>query len=161
VRTTTSPSFATGVQDDVLVEFDKVIPSVTSLSPEKLLYFAKGVYTDNFEADDAENLESLEAAAKALDTNVGSPNQGQLFITNNPWNSVTATQAPYTRRFASAPVYGIGKHDEEHGCTKAGLGIQNRHGLTDDYHIGHFLDILQRHLDGPKLMTRPFTSTFR
>ena len=155
------PELRHRIQDDVLVAFDKVIPSFTILSPEKLLYFAKGVYTDDFEADYEENRIILENAANGLDPNVGVPNQGQIFITNNPWNSFTAIQAPYTRRFASAPVYCIGKLYEEHGRTKAGLGIQNHHGLTDGYHIGHFLDILQKHLDEPERLTRPFTSTFR
>jgi hypothetical protein len=44
---------------------------------------------------------------------------------------------------------------------KAPLAIQNHHSLTDGYHIGHFLDNLNRHLEDPALITQPFSSSFK
>ena len=100
-------------------------------------------------------------AAKGLDYNVGSENQGQVFITNNPWNSFTSLQFPYSKKVASIPVFGIGKMYNEDKKIRVPLAIQNHHSLTDGYHIGHFLDILNRHLEDPGLIAQPFSSNFR
>ena len=155
------PELRHRIQDGELVEFSKVIPSFTILSEDKLLYFSKGVYTDNFVEDYAVNMEILERAAKGLEQNAGSGNQGQIFITNNPWNSFTSLQFPYTSKFASVPVFGIGKIYKDGEAIKAALALQNHHGLTDGYHIGHFLHHLERHLRDPSLLERPFRSTFK
>lgn len=155
------PELKHRIQDGYLVEFNKIIPSFTILSKDKLVYFSKGVFTDNFDADYPENLEINENAAKGLDQNVGSENQGQIFITNNPWNSFTSLQFPYSTRVASIPVFGIGKIYRDEKSIKAPLAIQNHHSLTDGYHIGHFLDILNRHLEDPGLMRQPFVSHFK
>ena len=122
------PELRHRIQDGVLVEFKKIIPSFTILSEDKLLYFSKGVFTDNFVEDYAANLEILERAAKGLEQTVGSGNQGQIF--------------------------------KDGASTKAALALQNHHGLTDGYHIGHFLHHLERHLKDPSLLERPFASTF-
>jgi chloramphenicol O-acetyltransferase type A len=155
------PELRHRIQDGHLVEFNKIIPSFTILSKDKLVYFSKGVFTDNFDEDYPENLAINENAAKGLDQNVGSENQGQIFITNNPWNSFTALQFPYSKKVESIPVFGIGKIYQDGNSLKAPLAIQNHHSLTDGYHIGHFLDILDRHLKDPSLVRRPFTSDFR
>ena len=155
------PELRHRIEDGALVEFNKIIPSFTILSKDKLVYFSKGVFTDVFENDYYENLAINEHAAKGLDQNVGSENQGQIFITNNPWNSFTALQFPYSKKVSSIPVFGIGKMYNNNDKIKAPLAIQNHHSLTDGYHIGHFLDILEKHLKEPRLIERPFTSTFK
>ena len=155
------PELRHRIEDGALVEFNKIIPSFTILSKDKLVYFSKGVFTDVFENDYYENLAINEHAAKGLDQNVGSENQGQIFITNNPWNSFTALKFPYSKKVSSIPVFGIGKMYNDNDKIKAPLAIQNHHSLTDGYHIGHFLDILEKHLNEPRLIERPFTSTFK
>ncbi len=155
------PELRHRIQDDVLVEFNKIIPSFTMLSKDKIVYFSKGVFTDSFEHDYRENLLINENAARGLDQNVGSENQGQIFITNNPWNTFTALQFPYSRKVASIPVFGIGKMYNDGNKIKAPLAIQNHHSLTDGYHIGHFLDILEKHLQDPDLLDHPFVSNFK
>ena len=154
------PEMRHRIQDDMLVTFDKIIPSFTILSKDKRVYFSKGVFTDRFENDYAENLAINDRAAMGLDENVGAANQGQIFITNNPWNSFTSLQFPYASKVASIPVFGIGKMYKDGEKTKAPLAIQNHHGLTDGYHIGHFLHILERHLENPDLIEQPFISNF-
>jgi len=155
------PELCHRIQDGVLVEFTKIIPSFTMLSKDKLVYFSRGVFTDNFENDYAENLAINEHAANGREQNSGSENLGQIFITNNPWNSFTSLQFPYSSKFASVPVFGIGKMYKDGESIKAPLALQNHHSLTDGYHIGHFLDILHRHLEDPVLIERPFTSNFK
>lgn len=155
------PELRHRIQDGALVEFNKIIPSFTILSKDKLLYFSKGVFTDVFENDYYENLTINENVAKGLDQNAGHENQGQIFITNNPWNSFTALQFPYSKNLSSIPVFGIGKMYGENDKIKAPLAIQTHHSLTDGYHIGHFLDILEKHLEDPRLIERSFTSTFK
>lgn len=154
------PEMRHRIQDGVLVDFNKIIPSYTILSKDKRVFFSKGVFTDNFNDDYLENLEINERAAKGLDPNVGSDNQGQIFITNNPWNSFTSLQFPYSQKVSSIPVFGIGKMYREGEKIKAPLAIQNHHSLTDGYHIGHFLHILERHLEDPDLILGSFVSTF-
>jgi len=155
------PELRHRIQDGNLVEFNKIIPSYTILSKDKIVYFSKGVFTDNFQNDYRENLAINENAAKGLEQNLGSDNQGQLFITINPWNSFTSLQFPYSKKVASIPVFSIGKIYVDGDKIKAPLALQNHHSLTDGYHIGHFLDIVEKHLGDPTLIERPFTSDFK
>lgn len=154
------PELRHRILHEQLVDYDKIIPSITILGPDKQVYFAKGVFSDCFEQDYPANLAIVDRAALGQEPNMGSDNQGQVFITNNPWNSFTSLTFPYTRRVASMPVFGIGKMYQNGDRTMAPLAIQNHHGLTDGYHIGHFIDILNRHLEDPRLIDRPFVSNF-
>lgn len=154
------PELRHRIVEGELVDFNKIIPSFTILSKEKQLFFSRGVFTDNFADDYPENKEILETAAKGLDPNIGKETQGLIFITNNPWNSFTSLQFPYSKKVASVPVFGIGKIYEQDGQLKAPLAIQNHHALTDGFHIGHFLDILHQHLEDPDLIGRPYKSDF-
>jgi chloramphenicol O-acetyltransferase type A len=154
------PELRHRIQDGSLVEFNKIIPSYTILSKDKIVYFSKGVFTDNFQNDYRENLTINENAAKGMEQNLGSDNQGQLFITINPWNSFTSLQFPYSKKVASIPVFSVGKIYDDGDKIKAPLALQNHHSLTDGYHIGHFLDIVDKHLRDPTLIDRPFTSDF-
>jgi chloramphenicol O-acetyltransferase type A len=154
------PELRHRIVDDQLVEYNKVIPSFTLLTDEKIFRLCKGVYTDNFQSDYDENVGIITRASREPDPNVGSPNQGQIFVTNNPWNSFTAIQAPFTRKLASIPVFCVGKMYASGGRTFAPLGIQTHHSVVDGYHIGHLIHILEEHLRDPKLLERPFASTF-
>ena len=69
------PELRHRIQDDVLVDFNKIIPSFTMLSKDKRVYFSKGVFTDIFDNDYQENMAINDNAAKGLDYNVGSENQ--------------------------------------------------------------------------------------
>lgn len=152
------PQMRHRIQDDILVDFDRIIPSFTLLSEEKIVYFSKGVFTDHFDADYARNLAINERAVRGLDQIKGPENQGQIFITNIPWYSFTSIQHPYCRQNASIPVFSIGKLYEDNGRIMAPFGIQTHHALTDGYHIGLFLEILERHLQAPALIDRPFAA---
>lgn len=154
------PELRHRILHDQLVSYDRIIPSVTILGPDKNIYFSKGVFSDCFADDYPSNLAIIDRAAQGREPNLGSDNQGQVFITNNPWNSFTSLTFPYSRRVASIPVFGIGKMYQIGDRTMAPLAMQNHHGLTDGYHIGHFIDILNRHLAEPSLIDRPFTSHF-
>ena len=148
------------IENDVPVDYVKVIPSYTVMTDSKVFTFAKGVYTDNFASDYQENLAINDKVAKGLATPQLSENQGQIFISVNPWTTQTAVQAPFTRRFASIPVFSVGKMHEDGGRIKLGLGMQVHHGFVDGYHMGHFVHILERHLEDPTLLEGPFESTF-
>ena len=154
------PELRHRIIDGQLVEYNKVIPSFTLLTKEKVFRLCKGVYTDNFASDYEENVRIIERAGHEPDPNVGSPNQGQLFITNNPWNSFTAIQAPYTSKLASIPVFCIGKMYTHSDRTFAPLGIQTHHSVVDGYHVGHVIHNMERHLVDPTLLERSFASTF-
>ena len=154
------PELRHRILDDRLVSYDKIIPSFTILSPDKRLYFSKGVFSDRFADDYPSNAAIIERAAQGQEPNIGSDNQGQIFITNNPWNNFTSLAFPYSSRVASIPVFGIGKMFQNEGQTMASLAIQTHHGLTDGYHIAHFLDIMNRHLEEPGLIDSPFVSSF-
>ena len=148
------------IENDVPVDYVKVIPSYAVMTDSKDFTFAKGVYTDNFASDYQENLAINDKVAKGLATPQLSENQGQIFISVNPWTTQTAVQAPFTRRFASIPVFSVGKMYEDGGRIKLGLGMQVHHGFVDGYHMGHFVHILERHLEDPTLLEGPFESTF-
>lgn len=140
------------IQDGVPVDYDRIIPSFTVLSEDHIVYFSKGVFTDNFEDDYPRNVEINARAARGLDQLTGPENQGQIFITSIPWYSFTSIQHPYSRENASIPVFSIGKIYEDNGRLKAPLGIQSHHAFVDGYHIGRFVEILERHLASPELI---------
>ena len=155
------PEMRHRIHNNQLVEYNKIIPSFTILGPDKKLYFSKGVFSDSFQNDYPSNLSIIDRAAMGLEPNLGSDNQGQVFITNNPWYSFSALSFPYSSRVGSMPAFAIGKMYSEDDRTKAPLAIQNHHGLTDGYHIAHVLDILRCHLEDPGLIERPFVSSFK
>jgi chloramphenicol O-acetyltransferase len=49
---------------------------------------------------------------------------------------------------------------EDGGRIKLGLGLQVHHGFVDGYHIGHFVHILERHLEDPTMLEQPYVTTF-
>ncbi|MEY2719473.1 MAG: hypothetical protein RLZZ273_839 [Bacteroidota bacterium] len=148
------------IEGDKPVVYNKVIPSFTVMSKDKVFAITKGVYTESFASDYRENLSINDNVANGLELPPISENQGQIFITVNPWTTQTAVQAPYTKRFASVPVFCVGKMYDDNGRIKVGLGLQVHHGLVDGYHIGHFVHILERHLEDPTLLEGPYVSTF-
>ena len=148
------------IENDKPVDYQKVIPAYTVMTENNVFDFAKGVYTDNFASDYHENFSINESVAKGLAAPTRSENQGQIFITVNPWTTQTAVQAPYTKRLASVPVFCVGKMYEDGGRIKLGLGLQVHHGFVDGYHIGHFVHILERHLEDPTMLEQPYVTTF-
>lgn len=155
------PELRHRILNDELVEYDKILPSFTLLSKDKRVFFSKGVFSDVFSEDYQKNLAINDAAAQGLMKNLGGGNLGHIYIGNNPWTSFTSLNFPYVSRFASVPVFGIGKFYEESGRIQAPLAIQNHHGLADGYHIAHCLDVVQKHLDDPNLIDNPFVSNFK
>lgn len=154
------PELRHRILDGELVDYDKIVPAFTVLSKDKRLFFSKGVFSDVFLEDYRQNSAINERAGQGLEKHMGADNLGHIYITINPWNAYTALTFPYTKKFGSVPTFGIGKMYEEGGKIMAPLAIQNHHALTDGYHIGHFIDIVQCHLDDPKLIEKPFTSVF-
>ncbi|WP_395685084.1 CatA-like O-acetyltransferase [Aestuariivirga sp.] len=140
-----------------LVDYDKIIPSITILGPDKNFYFSRGVFSDCFADDYPSNVAIIDRAALGLEPNIETDNKGQIFITNNPWNSFTSLSFPYSSKLASIPVFGVGKIYQDGGKSKAPFAMQTHHSLVDGYHVGLFLDILQRHLDNPDLIEKPFS----
>jgi chloramphenicol O-acetyltransferase type A len=148
------------IVNDTLVEYDRIIPAFTVLQPNKVFAIAKGVYTDNFADDYHVNLSNNDSVATGQMTTPPSEHFGQIFITTNPWTTQTAVQAPYSKRFASMPVFCAGRMYDDAGRIKLGLGLQVHHGLVDGYHIGHLVDIVQRHLEDPAIIEGHVVSTF-
>jgi chloramphenicol O-acetyltransferase type A len=155
------PELRHRILNEQLVEYNKVVPSYVVLSEDKQVFFSMGVFTDVFLNDYHENVAINAAAANGLEKNLGSENLGLIYITNNPWVTFTSLQFPYASPFASVPAFGIGKVYEDGNRVKAPFAIQNHHGLTDGYHIGHFIDIVSRHLQDPTLIDMPFVSKFK
>ena len=148
------------IVNDTLVEYDTIIPAFTVMMPNNVFAIAKGVYTDNFAVDYHANLSNNERVVKGLTVTPPSEHFGQIFITTNPWTTQTAVQAPFCKRFASMPVFCVGRMYDEAGRIKLGLGLQVHHGLVDGFHIGHVVDIVQKHLEDPAAIERHFVSTF-
>jgi len=137
------------IQNNTLVSFDKVIPSFTVLSEEKMLYFAKGAWSNNFKIDYDKNSQSIERASKGLDQLAYQDGQGQIFITNIPWYSFTSIHHPYSKNNSSIPIISTGKIYQENGHEKVPFGIQTHHALVDGYHIGLFMEKLESFLENP------------
>ena len=154
------PEFRHRIEDDKPVSFDKILPRFTVMTEEKIFALVQGVYTDNFAADYENNIDLQYRIVTGLESPKNTISQGVVFITVTPWTKLTAVQVPYTKRFASVPVFCVGKMYEDQGRIKLGLGLQVHHGFVDGYHIGHFIHIVERHLENPALIEDSFESTY-
>lgn len=142
--------FRLRIHDEDLVEYDHVIPSFTVLSDDKRLFFSKGVFSDNFIQDYAENSDINKNAALGREPNMNVLNHGQVFISVNPWNRFTGLQFPYSRRYASMPTISIGMIYKDGDLLRVPFAIQTHHGLVDGFHMGQFIKIIEDHLQDPE-----------
>jgi chloramphenicol O-acetyltransferase type A len=143
------PEFLHRIDNQALVEFNKVIPSFTVLSEDKILHFAKGVWTDDFRNDYGANTLAIERAFKGLDQATHQEGLGEIFITNIPWYSFTAIHHPYSKSTSSIPIVSTGKIYQDKGREIIPFGIQTHHALVDGYHIGLLMKKLEHFLDNP------------
>lgn len=148
------PELRHRIEDEILVEFDKVLPSFTVLDHENVLNFAKGVYSGCFTTDYAINIDRIERAKRGLDQSDAPERQCQIFITNVPWFSFTSIHHPYSRHNASIPIFSVGKVYEEGSKAKVPLGLQSNHALVDGYHIGRFVELFTAFCADPESALR-------
>lgn len=141
------PEFHHRIQDDILVDFDRVIPSYTALSKDNIICFAKGDYSGNFSQDYTKSADMIARAKLGLDQNNLDKSQGQIFITNIPWYSFTSIHHPYSKNNSSIPIISTGKIYQENGREKIPFAIQTHHALVDGYHIGLFMEKLEGYLE--------------
>jgi len=144
------PELRHRIEDETLVEFDRVFPAFTVLDRDNVLSFAKGVYSGRFKQDYAYNLDRIERASRGLDQSDEPERQGQLFITNVPWYSFTSIHHPYSRRTASIPIFSVGKAYEDGDRIMLPLGVQSNHALVDGYHIGRFVALFSAYCANPE-----------
>jgi len=154
------PELRQRIQDDIPVEFIKIIPSFTIFCADGQIGFAKGVYTDEFSYDYAANVSIIDSVCNGCVQDVGLPSLGFAWITNNPWNTFSSLAFPFSRKFASVPIIAIGKMFHEGSRVMAPLAIQTHHSFVDGYQLAHFFDILNRHLESPHLIESHFVSEF-
>jgi len=143
------PEFHHRIQDDLLVNFDRIIPSFTALTADNIICFAKGNYSDNFDHDYVYNADRVARARRGLDQNNLDKSQGQIFLTNIPWYSFTSIHHPFSKNNASIPIISTGKIYKENGCEKIPFAIQTHHALVDGYHVGLFMEKIENFLDNP------------
>jgi chloramphenicol O-acetyltransferase type A len=143
------PEFHHRIQNDLLVDFDRVIPSFTALTANNIICFAKGDYSGNFNHDYEFNADRVARAKRGLDQDNIDKSQGQIFITNIPWYSFTSIHHPYSKNNASIPIISTGKIYQENDHEKIPFAIQTHHALVDGYHIGLFMEKLEHFLENP------------
>jgi len=148
------------IHDDVVVEYDKVVPVLTVLKTDRILEFMQGVYTDRFADDYHENVAIQARVRSGVEMPPRGNDLGRMFITTNPWTTHSAAQLPFARRLASIPGFIVGKIQEEAGRMKLAISLQVHHALMDGYHVGHLVHNVQCHLDDPTLIQRDYQSLF-
>jgi chloramphenicol O-acetyltransferase type A len=132
--------------DGELYEFERVHPGYTVLLDDSTFSFCDSLYLDTFS-------EYYEYAARRIDTVKTSPDCGKgekhhmFFITNVPWVSFTSITHPYDAKYGSIPVIATGKYFRQGRQIFLPLGIQVHHGIVDGFHVGLFLEHLNRIVD--------------
>ena len=154
------PEFRSRLQDGMPVQYEHVIPSFVVLKDDKQLAYAKGVFTDSFDADYCSNQSLIDEVRSGFVQDVGTGNHGLFWFTNNPWNRFTSLQFPFSAATADIPIFGIGKITNDQGRRLAPFAFRIHHSFVDGYHVAHFLDVLETHLSQPSLLELPFSSDF-
>lgn len=142
-------NFMYRIRGDKVVLLDKADPSFTFMKPgEELFRYTVCKLTDDiFSYSRA----CAEAAAKKdfyMDAPEDAVRDDLIYYTCTPWFSFTSLTHEYCfNRDDTIPRLAWGKYFERDGRTVMNFSIQANHRVVDGYHIGKFLEELNRELD--------------
>lgn len=144
------PEFRQRIRGDLVVEHDKVHPSVTVLVGDDLFSFCYVDYQVDFPAfagQFAANVARVKENPTLADI---AGRDDLLFITAIPWVSFTAFTHPLlTLPADSIPRFAFGKAADEGGHIRMPLEVDAHHALVDGIHMARYYQQVQAYLDNP------------
>ena len=142
------PAFRQRMEDDGVVEYSVVHPSITILADNDQFRFCSLRYVETFADFAAGAKERIEQARKANSVWPESDRDDFLFMTSLPWIAFTAMVHPAPLDPPdSVPRFAWGKYEERDGRTAMPLNVQVHHALLDGVHVGRYFELVQDLLD--------------
>lgn len=145
------PEFRYRIDNDVLVEYEKVVPRAALLRKNKTVAFTTLTFSDHFPIDYSKNLQiAKEMAATTTDIQELPDHQGLIFISPALMHYYSSMSLPYSKKTASIPTFHFGKYAKQEGEMILPLSMQLNHALIDAYHVQLFLQLMESYLEHPQ-----------
>lgn len=144
------PEFRTSLTEEGLGIYDSMHPMYTVFNKENKNFSGIWLY---FSEEYAEFLRSYDADAREYSKSTRyAPKKGtppnSFNISMAPWTTFTSFNINvYDEGKFLLPIFTMGKHFEQDGKRLLPLAIQAHHAVCDGYHIGLFVEKLQKHID--------------
>lgn len=144
------PEFRTSLTEEGLGIYDSMHPMYTVFNKENKNF--SGIWS-YFSEEYAEFLRSYDADAREYSKSTRyAPKEGtppnSFNISMAPWTTFTSFNINvYDEGKFLLPIFTMGKHFEQDGKRLLPLAIQAHHAVCDGYHIGLFMEKLQKHID--------------
>ena len=144
------PEFRTSLTKEGLGIYDSMHPMYTVFNKENKnfsgiwSYFSEdySAFLENYESDVREYSKSTRYAPKE-----GTP-ENSFNISMVPWLEFTAVNINvFDDGKFLLPIFTMGKYVEREGKRLLPLAIQAHHAVCDGYHVGLFVETLQRNID--------------
>ena len=144
------PEFRCRIRDDKIIEHEKVHPSFTVLTDDKLFGFCEAEYCDDFDRFYQEANLQMQNAKKNPSLSDKPGRDDYLFMSCVPWIAFTSISHPVPLNPPdSVPRISWGKYVLEDDRVVMPVSVQVHHGLADGYHTGEFFNNFKKIIDRP------------
>ena len=144
------PEFRCRIRRDKIVEHEKVHPSFTVLTDDKLFGFCEVEYCDDFDRFYQEATLQMQKAKKSPNLSDKPGRDDYLFMSCIPWIAFTSISHPvHLSPPDSVPRISWGKYVLENNRVVMPVSVQVHHGLADGYHTGEFFNNFETIIDRP------------
>jgi chloramphenicol O-acetyltransferase type A len=139
-----NPHFRHRLVDGVLMEYQRVHPSINVALPDGSFAFADASSSGHFPDDYASIRAAIDRAREQPVQEFRLGLEDRFFLTHLPWLEFTAVQHPYTPAYASIPLISTGRSFQQDGRDWLPISLQAHHALVDGLHMAQVLSELSR-----------------
>lgn len=150
------PEFRHRIDNDCLVEYERIEPRVALLKKNKTIAFTSLAFSDCFDKDYVSNQKIAHETSASTSAQQPTPDhQGFIYISPALMHNYMSITFPYSRHSASIPVFHFGKYAKHSEQLLLPLSMQLNHALIDAYHVQLFLRLLESYLEDPQQSLYP------
>lgn len=150
------PEIRYRIQNDRVVEHDRVDPSFTQLTDEKTLAFCNAHYTPDVSEFFKRVMDAIEKTKVDPEMADEPGVDNLLFVSCIPWVHFTSISHPMRMDCSdSIPRISWGRFLHKNGEVLMPISLQMHHGLADGYHAGLFFQELERLFTDPEEIEWP------
>ncbi|MFT6748263.1 MAG: chloramphenicol O-acetyltransferase type A [Flavobacterium sp.] len=138
-------NFRYRIEDDKIAIYNHIDASATIMREDKTFGFSYIKFADRESDFDAIATSEINRIQKTTGLFTTDYPENLIHFSALPW--VNFTSLSHARSFTwpdSCPKISFGKLYEENGAKKMAISIHAHHGLMDGYHVGLFLEELQK-----------------
>jgi chloramphenicol O-acetyltransferase type A len=142
------PAFRLRIENDKVVEFDRVAAGPAIERPDGTFGFSRIAYDEDFNAFCKKAREETERVKMRKDLHDDSNELDVVYYSTLPWFGFTGlTQPRMNVKTDSVPKIVFGRIEENNGRYRMAAGIQVNHALVDGRDIGDYCKVFQTLLD--------------